>query len=69
MKTSVVIVLQVLIVVGYAQTGDVLADDSLRTVIDQHMKPVSGLVPAQCSDAEFLRRVSLDLNWHASDCR
>ena len=62
MKTSVVIVLHVLIVVGYAQTGDALADDSIRTVIDRHMKPVSGLVPAQCSDEEFLRRVSLDLN-------
>ncbi len=62
MKTSVVIVLQVLFAVGFAQTSAVHADDSLRAVIDQHLKPVSGLVPARCSDAEFLRRVSLDLN-------
>ena len=31
-------------------------------MIDQHLKPVSGLVAARCSDTEFLRRVSLDLN-------
>ena len=62
MKTSVVIVLQVLLAVAFAQVSAVQADGSLRTVIDQHLKPVSGLVPARCSDAEFLRRVSLDLN-------
>jgi hypothetical protein len=62
MKTSVVVILQVLIVISFAQPGDVAADESIRSVIDRHMKPVSGLVPAQCSDAEFLRRVSLDLN-------
>ncbi len=62
MKTSVVIVLQVLFAVGFVQTSEVQADDSLRAVIDQHFKPVSGLVAARCSDAEFLRRVSLDLN-------
>ena len=62
MKSSVVIVLQVLFAVGFSQTSEVRADDSLRTVIDQRLKPVSGLVPARCSDAEFLRRVSLDLN-------
>jgi len=61
MKTSVVIVLQVLIAVGSAQNSAAHADESLRAVIDQHLKPVSGLVSAQCSDAEFLRRVSLDL--------
>ena len=62
MKTSVVIVWHVLLAVGFAQTIAVQADDSLRSVIDQHLKPVSGLVAARCSDAEFLRRVSLDLN-------
>ena len=62
MKTSVVIVLQVMFAVGFSQTSEVRADDSLRTVIDQRLTPVSGLVPARCSDAEFLRRVSLDLN-------
>ena len=62
MKTSVVIVWHVLLAVGFAQTSAVQADESLRSVIDQHLKPVSGLIPARCSDAEFLRRVSLDLN-------
>ncbi|MBC7966353.1 MAG: DUF1549 domain-containing protein, partial [Fuerstia sp.] len=62
MKTSVVIVLQVLIAVSFAQTSAVQADDSLRAVIDQHLKPVSGLLPVRCSDADFLRRVSLDLS-------
>lgn len=62
MKTSVVIVFQVLLAVGFAQTSAVHAHDSLRTVIDQRLKPVSGLVPERCSDAEFLRRVSLDLS-------
>ena len=61
MKTSVVIVLQVLFAVGFAQAGKIQADSSLRTVIDQRLKPISGLVPTRCSDAEFLRRVSLDL--------
>ena len=62
MRTSVVIVLQVVFAVGFAQTSAAQADDSLRAVIDQHLKPLSGLIPAQCSDAEFLRRVSLDLS-------
>lgn len=61
MKTSVVIVLQTLFAVGLMQAGLVLADDSLSAVIDQRLKPVSGPAPEQCSDAEFLRRVSLDL--------
>ena len=62
MKTSVVIVLHVLLAMGLAQTSAVQADDSLRAVIDQHLKAESGLIPARCSDAEFLRRVSLDLS-------
>lgn len=61
MRTSVVIVLQVWIAVGFPQTSEVRGDDSLHAVIDQHLRPVSGLVPARCADAEFLRRVSLDL--------
>ncbi len=37
------------------------AGQSLAELIDQHLQPVSGLTPETCSDAEFLRRVSLDL--------
>ena len=62
MKTSVVIVLQLAVIFGFAQTSTVHGDDSLRSLIDQRLKPVSGVVPVRCSDAEFLRRVSLDLN-------
>ena len=35
--------------------------ESLSAIIDQHMAPQSGLAVTTCSDAEFLRRVSLDL--------
>jgi len=35
--------------------------EPLHTLIDARMTPISGLAPAPCSDAEFLRRVSLDL--------
>ena len=62
MKTSVVIVLHLLLTLGFAQTGTAQGEDSLRTVIDQRLQPAAGLVPDRCSDAEFLRRVSLDLN-------
>ena len=41
--------------------GVLRADDPLRAVIDQRLILVSGFVPAQCSDTEFLRRASLDL--------
>ncbi len=62
MKTSVVIVLQILLTFGFAQTGTARGDGSLCTVIDQRMQPATGVVPARCSDAEFLRRASIDLN-------
>ena len=34
---------------------------SLSAIVDQHLTPPSGLTVAPCPDAEFLRRVSLDL--------
>ncbi|MFO1006361.1 MAG: DUF1549 domain-containing protein [Planctomycetaceae bacterium] len=37
------------------------APASLSAIVDQHLAPPSGLAVASCSDAEFLRRVSLDL--------
>lgn len=36
-------------------------ENSLHVIIDQHLKPLTGIVPVRCTDAEFLRRVSLDL--------
>jgi hypothetical protein len=35
--------------------------EPLHALIDQRLSPASGMAPARCSDAEFLRRVSLDL--------
>lgn len=61
MKTSVVIFVQILIVACLAHSGRVTADDSVRGLIDQHMTPPAGVIPAICPDADFLRRVSLDL--------
>ncbi|MEZ6124057.1 MAG: DUF1549 domain-containing protein [Planctomycetaceae bacterium] len=45
-----------------ASCDSVCADEPLRAIIDQRMNTVSGFVPDRCSDAEFLRRASLDLN-------
>ena len=35
--------------------------ESLHELIDQKQVPVAGVTPLRCTDAEFLRRVSLDL--------
>ncbi|MCA9010677.1 MAG: DUF1549 domain-containing protein, partial [Planctomycetaceae bacterium] len=61
MNTSVVIFVQILIFACLAHPGGVSAEDSVRSLIDQRMTPVAGVIPAICPDAEFLRRVSLDL--------
>src|SRR3990172_7594893 len=52
-----------LILIGaLAQGSNALADgESLRSLIDRCLTPVSGLAPIRASDADFLRRVSLDL--------
>jgi len=44
-----------------AHTPHVLADEPLHTLIDRHLAPITGVAPATASDAEFLRRASLDL--------
>ncbi|RLS55158.1 MAG: DUF1549 domain-containing protein [Planctomycetota bacterium] len=43
------------------QTWGQTPSDTLSSVIDQTLAPPSGLTIGVCSDAEFLRRVSLDL--------
>ncbi len=50
-------------VIGQAQGDEtpVQTTASLHVLIDQHLQPVTGLVTARCTEAEFLRRVSLDL--------
>ncbi len=45
-------------VLGHATS---FADDPLHVLVDQRLVPVSGVDAPQCSDAAFLRRVSLDL--------
>lgn len=56
------LVVRLMVVGSLLQTTSLLADDdSLRHLIDQHLQPVSGFKPLRSSDAEFLRRVSLDL--------
>jgi hypothetical protein len=60
MKASAILAVRALLF--FAGTFAAVAHgQSVTELIDQHMKPVSGLVPTVCSDAEFLRRVSLDL--------
>ena len=62
MKPSVVIVLPVMLICCFAQTSAARGHETLRTVIDQRLQTPAGVVPVRCSDVEFLRRVSLDLN-------
>ena len=59
MKAQVTLAWQVMVVVAITQA---VSAESLHALIDQHLKPLSGLELQRCSDAEFLRRVSLDLN-------
>lgn len=41
--------------------ADAVRGESLHERIDRHLKPTAGFEPQRCSDAEFLRRASLDL--------
>jgi hypothetical protein len=60
MKTSAIFGCTLLIALG--QAGNAAADgEPLRTLIDQRLKPAAGMTAARSSDAEFLRRASLDL--------
>ncbi len=61
MRTSVTLAWQAILISGIAHANALAEGESLHALIDQRMAPVSGLAPGQCSDAEFLRRVSLDL--------
>lgn len=59
MKAQVTLAWRVMLVVAITQA---VRAESLHALIDQHLKPLSGLEPQRCSAAEFLRRVTLDLN-------
>lgn len=56
------LVVRLILVGAILQTTPLLADDdSLHNLIDKHLQPISGFKPLKSSDAEFLRRVCLDL--------
>jgi hypothetical protein len=62
MRVSAALVGRVVLIVAVASAATAFAEgEPLHALIDQRMNPVAGLSPARCSDAEFLRRVSLDL--------
>ena len=51
-----------MLVVAFQFVTGAASAESLHALIDQHLKPLSGMEVQRCSDAEFLRRASLDLN-------
>lgn len=62
MKASAAIAGRIMLMGALVQGGAALAEDvPLHAVIDQRLTLVAGLQPQRSSDAEFLRRVSLDL--------
>ena len=62
MKTSAAFAWRVMLLGVMVQGRVALADgEPLHAVIDQRLTPVSGVEAVRCSDADFLRRVSLDL--------
>lgn len=62
MKVAAAFAWRVMLFIAMIQGRVSLADgDSLHTLIDQSQPPIFGDYAVRCSDAEFLRRVSLDL--------
>lgn len=62
MKASAALTFKLVLFVVLTQGAVAWGDDQpLHALIDQRLKPVSTLAPGRCTDAEFLRRVSLDL--------
>lgn len=62
MKASAALTFKLVLFVVLTQGAVAWGDDQpLHALIDQRLKPVSTLAPGRCTDAEFLRRASLDL--------
>src|SRR3990172_1650773 len=62
MKASTAIAWRAILVGALTQVNTALAEgEPLRSLIDQRLASVAGVEARRCSDAEFLRRVSLDL--------
>lgn len=62
MKASAALTWRVMLIVAFFQGSFALGEgESLRSLIDQQLTVVSGLTPQRSTDAEFLRRVSIDL--------
>lgn len=61
MRVSPTLAWQAILILTIAPANALAQDEPLHTLIDARMAPVAGVAPARSSDAEFLRRVSLDL--------
>lgn len=62
MKPSAAHAWRLLVAVALMSATPVMAEEEpLRAVIDRHLTPISGVQPERSSDAEFLRRASIDL--------
>src|SRR5688572_8891678 len=62
MRASAAFAWRVVLLGVLAQGGMVRAEDEpIHSLIDQRLTPVSGVAAPRCSDADYLRRVSLDL--------
>lgn len=61
MRASATLAGRTILICVLAHAFALAEDEPLHVLIDARMTPISGLAPAPCSDAEFLRRVSLDL--------
>src|SRR5262245_42851366 len=62
MKASAAFTWRVMLMVACVEGSAALGEGpSLRSVIDQQLTAVGGLTPQRSSDAEFLRRASIDL--------
>ena len=62
MNASAALVLRVVLVGSIAQAAVAVAqEEPLHLLIDKSLQPVAGVKPLRSSDAEFLRRASLDL--------
>ncbi|MCA9059506.1 MAG: DUF1549 domain-containing protein, partial [Planctomycetaceae bacterium] len=60
-NSAIVVAFSLCVVITSIATGTSLAQQPLRQLIDHELSPPTGVADEICSDAEFLRRVSLDL--------
>jgi hypothetical protein len=61
MRTSTALFRRAVVIGIIAHATALAQEEPLHQLIDRRLTPVSGVAPAACTDAEFLRRASLDL--------